>query len=312
MARIYEDITQTIGHTPLVRLNRIAEGCHGRVLAKLEFFNPLSSIKDRVGVAMLDAAAAEGRLGPDTVVIEPTSGNTGIALAFAAAVRGVRLILTMPDSMSTERQALLAGLGAQLELTPAAEGMQGAVDRAHELAKTVDDALILQQFSNPCNPKAHYEGTGPEIWDDTEGEIHGLVAGVGTGGSITGIGGYLKAQRPDLQVFAVEPATSAVLSGKHRGSHQIQGIGAGFVPENLERALIDEVITVTDTETFETARALARLEGIPAGISSGATCAAALKIARRPEWAGRTLVVIFASCAERYLSTSLYKDLLET
>ena len=182
MARIYEDITQTIGHTPLVRLNRIAEGCHGRVLAKLEFFNPLSSIKDRVGVAMLDAAAAEGRLGPDTVVIEPTSGNTGIALAFAAAVRGVRLILTMPDSMSTERQALLAGLGAQLELTPAAEGMQGAVDRAHELAKTVDDALILQQFSNPYNPKAHYEGTGPEIWDDTEGEIHGLVAGVGTGG----------------------------------------------------------------------------------------------------------------------------------
>ncbi|MFN3202580.1 MAG: cysteine synthase A [Bradymonadia bacterium] len=312
MARIFDDITQTIGRTPLVRLNRIAEGCHGTILAKLEFFNPLSSIKDRVGVAMLDAAAAEGRLCAETVVIEPTSGNTGIALAFAAAVRGVRLILTMPDSMSEERRALLKGLGAELELTPAAEGMQGAVARARALAASHPKSLLLQQFSNPNNPRVHRETTGREIWEDTEGEVHGLVSGVGTGGSITGIGGFLKSQSADVEVFAVEPSTSAVLSGKRRGMHRIQGIGAGFVPENLQRDLIDEVVTVTDKEAFDTARALARLEGIPAGISSGATCAAALKIARRSEWAGRTLVVIFASSAERYLSTPLYKDLLES
>jgi cysteine synthase A len=308
--RIYDDITQTIGQTPLVRLNRICEGVDATVLAKLEFFNPLSSIKDRIGLAMIEAAIERDEITADTVLIEPTSGNTGIALAFVAAVKGLRLILTMPETMSQERRALLLGLGAELELTPADRGMRGAVERAYELAESLHSAVVLQQFANPANPEAHRQTTAEEIWADTGGAVDGLVVGVGTGGSITGIGQVLKARNPEFKVFAVEPEGSPVLSGGRPGFHQVQGIGAGFVPDNVDRALIDEVVTVSDDETFETARALARLEGIPAGISSGATCAAALRVAARPEWADKTLVVIFASAAERYLSTSLYRDLL--
>ncbi len=310
MGRIYDDITQTIGHTPLVRLNRITEGCGATVLAKLEFFNPLSSIKDRVGLAMVEAAERAGDLKPDTVLIEPTSGNTGIALAFVAAVKGLRLILTMPETMSVERRALLRGLGAELELTPAADGMRGAVERAYAMAAELPNALILQQFDNPANPAVHARTTAEEIWDDTGGEVAAFVAGVGTGGSISGVGGALKAHNPDLKVFAVEPAGSAVIAGERPGPHQIQGIGAGFVPRNLDRAVIDACLKVTDEVAYDTARRLARLEGIPAGISSGATCAAALEVARRPAFAGRTVVVIFASSAERYLSTPLYRDLV--
>lgn len=310
MGRIYDDITQTIGHTPLVRLNRITEGCGATVLAKLEFFNPLSSVKDRVGLAMIEAAEQAGDLKPDTVLIEPTSGNTGIALAFVAAVKGLRLILTMPETMSVERRALLRGLGAELELTPAAEGMRGAVERAYAMAAELPNALILQQFDNPANPAVHARTTAEEIWDDTAGEVDAFVAGVGTGGSISGVGGALKARNPDLQVFAVEPASSAVIAGGRPGPHQIQGIGAGFVPRNLDRGVIDACLKVTDEIAYDTARRLARLEGIPAGISSGATCAAALEVARRPALAGRTVVVIFASSAERYLSTPLYRDLV--
>jgi cysteine synthase A len=310
MARIYDDITQTIGRTPLVRLNRVTEGCNATVLAKLEFFNPLSSVKDRIGLAMIEAAERAGRITPETVLVEPTSGNTGIALAFVAAVKGLRLILTMPETMSVERRALLRGLGAELVLTPSTEGMAGAVRRAEELARELPDALILQQFDNPANPDVHRRTTAVEIWEDTDGQVDGLVAGVGTGGSITGIGGELKRLRPGFRVYAVEPSTSAVLSGRRPGPHGIQGIGAGFVPANLDRKVIDEVLAVTEDDAYEHARALARLEGIPAGISSGAACAAALRVARRPEMAGRTLVVVFASAAERYLSTPLYRDLV--
>ncbi len=310
MGRIYDDITQTIGHTPLVRLNRITEGCGATVLAKLEFFNPLSSVKDRVGLAMIEAAERSGELKPDTVLIEPTSGNTGIALAFVAAVKGLRLVLTMPETMSIERRALLRGLGAELELTPAAEGMRGAVERAYAMAAELPNALILQQFDNPANPAVHARTTAEEIWDDTAGAVDAFVAGVGTGGTISGGGGALKARKPDLKVFAVEPATSAVIAGERPGPHQIQGIGAGFVPRNLDRGVIDACLKVTDEVAYDTARRLARLEGIPAGISSGATCAAALEVARRPELAGGTVVVIFASSAERYLSTPLYRDLV--
>jgi cysteine synthase A len=310
MAHIYDDITQTIGRTPLVRLHRVTEGCTATVLAKLEFFNPLSSVKDRIGLAMIEAAERAGRITPRTVLVEPTSGNTGIALAFVAAVKGLRLILTMPEGMSVERRALLRGLGAELVLTPAAEGMAGAVRRAEELARELPDALILQQFDNPANPDAHRRTTAVEIWDDTDGQVDGLVAGVGTGGSISGIGSELKRRRPGFRVYAVEPSTSAVLAGRRPGPHGIQGIGAGFVPANLDRKLIDEVLTVTEDEAYEHARALARLEGIPAGISSGAACCAALRVARRRDMAGKTLVVVFPSSAERYLSTPLYRDLV--
>ncbi|MCB9525752.1 MAG: cysteine synthase A [Myxococcales bacterium] len=310
MGRIYQDITETIGGTPLVRINRMAEGAGATVLAKLEFFNPLSSIKDRIGLAMVEAAEAAGTLRPGTVLIEPTSGNTGIALAFVAAVKGYRLILTMPESMSVERRALLTGLGAELELTPAAEGMGGAVRRAQALAATLTDALILQQFENPANPAAHERTTAQEIWADTAGQVDVFVAGVGTGGSVSGIGRALKAHNPALKVVAVEPTSSAVLSGKRPGAHQIQGIGAGFVPPNLDREVVDEILQITDEEAYDHARKLARLEGIPAGISSGATAAAALTLAQRPELAGKTIVFIVASCAERYLSTPLFKDLV--
>ncbi len=310
MARIYEDLTATIGGTPLVRLNRLTEGLPGRVLAKLEFFNPLGSIKDRIGLAMVEAAEAEGRLKPGAVLVEPTSGNTGIALAFVAAVKGYRLVLTMPESMSEERRAMLKGLGAELELTPAAEGMAGAVKRAAELVRTVPGAMMLQQFSNPANPAIHERTTAMEIWDDADGEVHAFVCGVGTGGSISGIGRTLKARRPELTVHAVEPATSSVLAGKRPGAHRIQGIGAGFIPANLDRSVIDEVHAVGDDEAYDCARRLAREEGIPAGISSGATCKVALDVAARPEMEGKTVVVVFASSAERYLSTPLYRALV--
>ncbi|MEE2786919.1 MAG: cysteine synthase A [Myxococcota bacterium] len=310
MAKVYNDISETVGQTPLVRINRLPDECPATILAKLEFFNPLSSIKDRVGKAMIESAEQSGQLKPGTVIIEPTSGNTGIALAFMAAVKGYRLILTMPESMSIERRALLLGLGAELELTPSAQGMQGAVERAFELARSLPDALVLQQFSNPANPDIHRSTTAQEIWDDTGGRVDYLVGGIGTGGSITGIGQALKALNPKVKVIGVEPATSAVVSGKSAGPHNIQGIGAGFVPRNLDRNILDECVRIQDEDAFEAARQLARNEGIPAGISSGATFAAALKVAARPTANGKTIVVIFASCAERYLSTPLYRDLI--
>ncbi|MCB9551534.1 MAG: cysteine synthase A [Myxococcales bacterium] len=310
MARIYDDITQLVGHTPLVRLNRITEGAAATVLAKLEFQNPLGSIKDRTGLAMIEAAERDGRIKPGTVLVEPTSGNTGIALAFVAAVKGYRLILTMPESMSIERRALLRGLGAELVLTPEAEAMQGAVDRAYALARELPDAVVLQQFQNPANPAIHQRTTAAEIWDDTDGAVDVIVGGVGTGGSLTGIGRALKPKKPTLRIVAVEPSQSAILSGKRPGLHGIQGIGAGFIPKNLDRNLLDEIITVDDADAYDTARRIARLEGIPAGISSGATAHAALQLARRPALAGKLIVVIFASSAERYLSTPLYRDLV--
>ncbi len=310
MARIYDDITGLVGRTPLVRLNRIAEGRGATVLAKLEFMNPLSSIKDRTGLAMIEAAERDGHLGPDSVIVEPTSGNTGIALAFVAAVKGYRLILTMPESMSVERRALLRGLGAELELTDPADAMQGAVDRAYALARDIPGAVVLQQFENPANPAIHEQTTAEEIWADTDGAVDVVVGGVGTGGSLTGIARALKPRKPTLKVIAVEPARSPVLSGGRPGAHDIQGIGAGFVPKNLDKQQLDAVIRVEDAAAFETARKLARLEGIPAGISSGATGWAALQIAGRPEFAGQTIVFICASAAERYLSTPLYRDLI--
>lgn len=310
MARIFDDMTQLVGRTPLVRLNRIAEGKRATVLAKLEFMNPLSSIKDRTGLAMIEAAERDGHLEPGSVIVEPTSGNTGIALAFVAAVKGYRLILTMPEGMSVERRALLRGLGAELELTPEAEGMQGAVDRAYQLARKTAGAVVLQQFENPANPAVHERTTAEEIWDDTDGAVDVVVGGVGTGGSLTGIARALKPRKPSLKIIAVEPARSPVISGGRPGLHEIQGIGAGFVPKNLEKQRLDAVIRVEDSAAYETARQLARLEGIPAGISSGATGWAALQLAGRPEFAGQTIVFICASAAERYLSTPLYRDLV--
>ncbi|RAI37264.1 cysteine synthase A, partial [Rhodoplanes roseus] len=273
--RVFESITDTIGDTPLVRLNRLPQlqGIKANVLAKLEFFNPISSVKDRIGVAMIDALEAEGRLGPDSVLIEPTSGNTGIALAFVAAARGYRLILVMPESMSVERRKMLALLGAELVLTPAAQGMSGAVAKATELANETPNAIIPQQFKNPANPEIHRKTTAEEIWNDTDGGIDAFVSGVGTGGTITGVASVLKPRKPSLKIIAVEPEDSPVLSGGKPGPHKIQGIGAGFVPDVLDRALIDEVVTVGNQAAFETARALARYEGIPAGISSGAPAA---------------------------------------
>ncbi len=310
MPRIFDDITHLVGDTPLVRLNRIAEGKPATVLAKLEFMNPLSSIKDRTGLAMIEAAERDGRLEPGSTIVEPTSGNTGIALAFVAAVKGYRLILTMPESMSVERRALLKGLGAELELTPEADAMQGAVERAYQLARELPDAVVLQQFENPANPAIHEATTAEEIWRDTDGAVDVIIGGVGTGGSLTGIARALKPRKPTLRVIAVEPAGSPVISGGRPGLHEIQGIGAGFVPKNLDKALLDAVIRVEDGQAYETARRLARMEGIPAGISSGATGWAALQLADRPEFAGQTIVFLCASAAERYLSTPLYRDLV--
>jgi cysteine synthase A len=309
--RIYADITETIGDTPLVAIKRMTaeRKCLARVLAKLEFFNPLASVKDRIGVAMIDALEASGELKPGGTLIEPTSGNTGIALAFAAAARGYRMILTMPETMSIERRKMLAFLGAELVLTPAAQGMRGAIGRAEELQREIPGAIIPQQFRNPANPAVHRATTAEEIWNDTGGEVHALVAGVGTGGTITGVGNVLKSRNAAIRVFAVEPEDSPVLSGGAPGPHKIQGIGAGFAPEILDRGVIDEVLTVGNQTAFDTSRKLARLEGIPGGISSGAAMAAALDVACRAEFAGKTIVVIIPSFAERYISSALFEGL---
>ena len=308
--RIYNSILETIGHTPLVRLNRIAEqaGAKATVLAKLEFFNPLSSIKDRIALSMVEAAEQSGQLVEGSVLVEPTSGNTGIALAFVCAAKGYKLILTMPESMSLERRKMLKFLGADLELTPAPKGMRGAIEKAEEIVASNPKALMLQQFKNVANPAIHVATTGPEIWTDTAGSVDVFIAGVGTGGSITGVGNYLKEKKPSVKIIAVEPEDSPVLSGGNPGPHKIQGIGAGFVPEVLARDVIDEVITISNATAFTTAREAARLDGIPAGISSGATIAAALEVAKRAEMAGKTIVVTVASPAERYISTDLFAD----
>ena len=301
--RIAPEIGQTIGNTPLVVLRRITAGLETRVLAKLEFFNPLGSVKDRIGRSMIDAAETAGKLKPGGVIIEPTSGNTGIALAMIAASRGYRLILTMPDSMSLERRKLLARLGAELVLTPGSEGMPGAIAKARELATTVPDAYIPDQFSNPANPEAHRRTTALEIWNDTDGQVDILVAGVGTGGTITGVAEVIKARKPSFRAIAVEPADSPVLSGGRPGPHQIQGIGAGFVPAVLRLELIDEIIQVHYRDAEETAARLAREEGILAGISSGAAVWASLQVAGRRETRGQTIVAVLPSTGERYIST---------
>jgi cysteine synthase A len=309
MARLYKDITETIGRTPLIRLNRVTAGLTAEVYAKCEFFNPLSSVKDRIGVNMIDAAEKAGRIDAETVVIEPTSGNTGIALAFVCAARGYRLILTMPDSMSMERRKLLHFLGAELVLTPAAEGMTGAIRKAEELARQHAKSFIPQQFQNPANPDIHRRTTALELWDDTDGRIDILISGVGTGGTITGVAEVIKQRKPSFRAVAVEPARSAVLSGCAPGRHGIQGIGAGFVPAILNTTIIDEIVQVADEDALAMARRVGREEGIPCGISSGAAVWAALQVAGRPENAGKLIVAVLASSAERYLSTALVEGL---
>ncbi len=308
MARIHTSVEELIGRTPLVELTRIeqAEGLSARVVAKLEGMNPGGSAKDRIARQMLADLDARGELGPDTVLIEPTSGNTGIGLAMVGAARGLRVIIVMPDTMSEERRRLVRAYGAELVLTPGAEGMAGAIRRAEELAAETPYAHVAGQFQNPANPAAHYAATGPEIWADTDGEVDVLVAGVGTGGTISGAGRYLKEQNPRLHVVAVEPADSPVLSGGSAGPHKLQGIGAGFVPETLDKDVYDEVVTVSTDDAYATARALGRHEGILAGISSGAAAWAALQVARRPEFAGKTIAVVLPDTGERYLSTELY------
>jgi cysteine synthase len=308
-ARTYSDIVDTTFDTPLVKLNRIVPAEHATVLVKLEFFNPYSSVKDRIGRAMIEAAEREGTINPETEIIEPTSGNTGIALAFVAAARGYRLTLTMPESMSLERRALLRALGANLELTPAKDGMRGAIARAEELAAHTPDSWIPQQFENPSNPEVHQRTTGKEIWDDTGGRVDAIVAGVGTGGTITGVTRCLRARNKAFQAYAVEPADSPVISGGKPGPHKIQGIGAGFIPKNLDTSLLTGVETVTNDDAFSWARRLAREEGILCGISSGANVAVAARVAARPENRGKVIVTIAASFGERYLSTPLFEGL---
>jgi len=309
--RIYGSITETIGNTPLVRLNRLPKenGVDAEILLKLEFFNPISSVKDRIGVSMIDAMEASGRIERGATLIEPTSGNTGIALAFVAAARGYRLILVMPETMSVERRKMLAYLGAELELTPGPQGMKGAIARAEELLKEIPGSVIPQQFKNPANPEIHRRTTAEEIWNDTNGQFDAFVAGVGTGGTITGVAQVIKPRLPDMKVFAVEPEDSPVLSGGQPGPHKIQGIGAGFVPDVLDRSLIDGVITIGNQTAFDMARQLAKLEGIPGGISTGANVAAALEIAARPEFKGKRIITVAPSFAERYLSTALFEGL---
>ncbi len=309
--RIYDGILETIGNTPLVYLKKMSalDGCQAKILGKLEFANPLGSVKDRIGLAMVEAAEADGRIGPDTVLIEPTSGNTGIALAFVCAAKGYRLILTMPEGMSVERRTMLALMGAELELTPAAQGMAGSVARAEALRKELSDAVTLQQFENPANPEIHRRTTAEEIWRDTDGNVDALVSGVGTGGTLTGVGEVLKSRRPGVRIIAVEPEDSSVLSGSLPGPHKIQGIGAGFVPKILNTELIDEVVRIGNETAFATARKAALLEGMPVGISSGAALAAAIEIGARGDMEGKSIVVILPSFAERYLSTPLFNNL---
>ena len=309
MGRIYANIIETIGNTPLVRINRIMDGAAAEVVAKVEAFNPLASVKDRIGAAMIEAGEKAGKITRDTVLIEPTSGNTGIALAFVCAAKGYRLILTMPESMSMERRALLRALGAEVVLTPAAEGMKGAIKKAEELAKETPHAFVPQQFSNPANPEIHRRTTAEEIWRDTDGKVDILVAGVGTGGTITGISEVIKTRKPSFRTVAVEPAASPVLSGGTAGPHKIQGIGAGFVPYNLNVQIVDEIIPVENDDAMAMARRAAREEGLLVGISSGAALFAARAVAKREENAGKTIVVILPSFGERYLSTDLFKDL---
>ncbi|MCA1242644.1 cysteine synthase A [Stappia stellulata] len=310
--RIYASITETIGDTPLVRLDRLAEdaGVKAEILGKLEFFNPISSVKDRIGVAMIEALEARGTIAPGkTTLVEPTSGNTGIALAFVAAAKGYRLILVMPETMSIERRKMLKLLGAELELTEGPKGMKGAIARAEELVSEIDGAVMPQQFDNPANPEIHRKTTAEEIWNDTGGKIDAFVSGIGTGGTITGVSEVLKARKPDLHVVAVEPTDSPILSGGTPGPHKIQGIGAGFVPSVLNTEVYDEVVQISNDEAFEMARKAARIEGLPVGISSGAALAAALKLGARGEMAGKRIVVIIPSFAERYLSTALFDGL---
>jgi len=308
MARLYADITRTIGNTPLVRLNRVTEGVEAEVYAKLESFNPLSSVKDRIGVSMIEDAERRGLLKEGSVIVEPTSGNTGIALAFVCAARGYRLILTMPETMSVERRKLLEALGAELVLTPGSEGMRGAVARAEELVRTTPGAVMLQQFENPANPAIHRATTAREIWEDTDGRVDILVSGVGTGGTLTGVAEVIKERKPGFHVVAVEPEASPVLSGGQPGPHRIQGIGAGFIPGVLRTELIDEIVRVKDEDAGVMARRLAREEGILVGISSGAAAWAALEVARRPENRGKFIVVILPDTGERYLSTWLFES----
>jgi len=306
--RIYDSIIDTIGGTPLVRLSRLVadEGIAAEILAKLEFFNPLGSVKDRIGIAMIEAMEAAGRINDGTVIVEPTSGNTGIALAFACAAKGYRLILTMPESQSIERRKMMTFLGAELELTPAREGMAGAIRRAEELVESLPDAVMPQQFRNPANPAIHAQTTAEEIWHDTGGRLDAVVASVGTGGTLTGCAEVLKARDPAIRIIAVEPEDSPVLSGGMPGAHMIEGIGAGFVPPILKTEMIDEVITIANESAFSMSRRAARLEGLPGGISSGAAMSAALEVGARPDMAGKRIVVILPSFAERYLSTALF------